>query len=208
MNKKETDEYMKLRRRTLDIAALRFAFLTDYGLELTKSELGESISFKDGWEIIFSSKLISVKIAYYDMELIITITKGKIDAPYLLLDFYFYDNQSGFQGVMFPLDKLENAINRISEDIRINYCDILSVEKSIWDRIELIVKDQKQKMKREGKRITLEYSNPLAREKADEAFRNKDYDLVVKLLTPLIENLSDSYKSKLEYSRKHSKGNI
>jgi hypothetical protein len=109
---------------------------------------------------------------------------------------------------MFPLDKLENAINRISEDIRINYCDILSVEKSIWDRIELIVKDQKQKMKREGKRITLEYSNPLAREKADEAFRNKDYDLVVKLLTPLIENLSDSYKSKLEYSRKHSKGNI
>lgn len=200
------DQYLIRRKETFENAKNAFLFLKESGYEIVFEDLGKSISFKDGWKFIYSSVNSKVEIKYYDVVLEIIFSKDKISIDYFTLDYYFFNNSSGFSGQMFSsFNELNSAISRIAEDIKLNYFAVYSNEKTVWDKIRKLFEDLKIQNDAENTRIALELANPHAREKADKEFKNKNYEKVIELLTPLETNLSNSYLLKLEYAKKHKK---
>ena len=87
----------------------------------------------------YVSKDVAFSVSYYDMELEIVFKKGRIAAPYLLLDHNLRANASGWAGVMFPFDKLSPALEAASKDIEAHYGSVLRGDASMWQKIEKLV---------------------------------------------------------------------
>ena len=116
-----------------------FGFLVELGFRVKSEHEGTYASFKDGFDCIYSSKNLDVRVAYYDMELDIVFMKGRIAAPYLFLDHNLYANASGLAGCMFPFEKLGPVIDRVAKDIELHYEDVLLGDFAMWQKIDKIV---------------------------------------------------------------------
>ena len=138
----------------------------------------------------------------------IIFSNGNLSGDYSLFESNLFNNQNRFQGYMFDLEKLPSALKDISLNIQTNYLNIINGEPKIWETIQTLIDEDDKNKDHNNFIYSLESSNPGAREKADEAFRIKDYLKVVELLNPLDEILSKSYKAKLNYSKKKTKKNI
>jgi len=122
-----------------------FLFLTALGYRMKSEYEGTYYSFKDGFDISYAFKDITIRVAYYDMELEIIFQKGKIQAPYLFLDINLFSNASGLSGIMFNHDKLASVIEDAAKDIQTNYKPILIGDITIWNKIEKLVTAPKEK---------------------------------------------------------------
>jgi len=111
------------------------AFLETMGFRLRKEQWPTGDSFKDGFQLTYTGSLVSVVVEYYDMELVIWFQKEREGVPYLFLDQELAANRSGFAGCMFPRNKLAAAVDRMAEDIRLNYEPILRGEKDVWAKL-------------------------------------------------------------------------
>jgi hypothetical protein len=116
-----------------------FAFLAALGFRVESEHEGTYASFKDGFEVAYSSKNLDVRVAYYDMELDIIFKKDRIVAPYLFLDHNLYANASGLAGCMFPIEKLGPVIDRVAKDIEAHYEDVIRGDAAMWQKIEKLV---------------------------------------------------------------------
>ena len=176
------EEILKKRISIFEKARSVFSFLNKFGFQLSDERPPESIFSRAGWELQYKSDLVTVRIEYYDMELVIVLVKGDIQATYMQIDREIFDNVSGFKGCMFPESKLVDAIDKISSDIQANYKKILSGSTEDWVLIKDIVSDNQRKQAEKYDTWLIEAQNPFAKEKAHLAFRQKDYNRVVELL--------------------------
>jgi hypothetical protein len=113
----------------------RFAFLETLGLPLAEERWPTGDSFRDGFQLIYTGSPVSVVVEYYDMELVIWFQKGREKIPYLFVDQELEANRSGFAGCMFPRNKLAGAVDKMAEDIRLNYGDILKGDEGVWTKV-------------------------------------------------------------------------
>jgi len=120
-------------------AKSRFEFLLDRGFRIESEYEGSYASFKDGFDLCFASPTVMLRVAYFDMELDLVFTKAAIRVHYLFIDHNLYANASGLAGCMFPVQKLNAAIDSVAKDIEANYGPILSGEPEVWRRIERLV---------------------------------------------------------------------
>lgn len=117
------------------LARDRFSFLTSLGFSLVSEKFPQTNSFKDGFSFKYVKEPISVQIQYYDMEFNILFTQENQSIPFLFIDKYLFNNRSGFQGNMFPREKLLNAVTRTATDIGQNYQSILKGEELVWQKL-------------------------------------------------------------------------
>ena len=117
------------------VAKSEFEFLTSRGFELTEEEPPSSVSFRDGFHLLYVSRQVSVAVDYYDMELLPVFHRAKEQAGYFFIDRYIFSNASGYSGAMFPLDKLANALHVVARDIQQHYDLILSGDDAMWQNI-------------------------------------------------------------------------
>jgi hypothetical protein len=136
---------MSVRYQFLTQTKKSFAFLLPLGFGIESEREGTYASFKDGFEVTYVSKDLSLRFAYYDMELDIVFKKGPIAAHYLFLDHNLHANASGFAGCMFPFDKLESVIESVAKDIRTHYEAVLRGDATVWQKIEKLVLAPKEK---------------------------------------------------------------
>ncbi|NTW17067.1 MAG: hypothetical protein HGA41_06370 [Syntrophaceae bacterium] len=113
----------------------RFAFLETLGFRLTKEEWPTGDSFKDGFRLTYTGSPVSVVVEYYDMELVIWFHRERERVPYLFVDQELEAKRTGFAGCMFPRNKLAGAVNRMAEDIRLNYEHIIRGDKEVWTKL-------------------------------------------------------------------------
>jgi hypothetical protein len=113
-----------------------FKFLENRGFELLEYREPESASFRDGFRLRYRRGEVEVLVEYFDMEIGVTFVRGAIRAAYLLIDHEMFGNAIGFAGSMFPLDKLGDALEKISADISSNYGRILGGDPVVWANIE------------------------------------------------------------------------
>jgi hypothetical protein len=125
------EEFLTISRAARD----RFAFLETLGLRLTKEEWPAGDSFKDGFHLTYTGSPVSVVIEYYDMELVIWFQKAHDKIPYLFIDQEQASNRSRFAGCMFPRNKLAEAVDRMAEDICLNYGNILRGDENAWAKV-------------------------------------------------------------------------
>jgi hypothetical protein len=136
---------MSVRYQFLSQAKKSFAFLLPLGFRIESEREGTYASFKDGFEVTYLSKHLSVRVAYYDMELDVVFKKGPVAAPYLFLDHNLHANASGLAGCMFPFDKLAPVIESVAKDIRAHYEAVLLGDAAAWRKIEKIVLASREK---------------------------------------------------------------
>jgi hypothetical protein len=135
---------MAPRYQFLHQAKKDFGFLSGLGFRIESENEGTYASFKDGFSISYVSKDVAFRAAYYDMELEIVFQKGRIAAPYLLLDHNLRANASGWAGVMFPFDKLSPVLEAAAKDIEAHYGSVLRGDASMWQKIEKLVLASKE----------------------------------------------------------------
>lgn len=183
-----------------------FDWLTSLGYRLTESYVSDGDNARyDGWHLSYRSKGIkdiSIRIEYYEMEFVIRIKKGSTETSYLFLDHQLFGNASGFQGAMFPSEKLSDIMTRISDDMELHYKDILLGEKEWWSRIAQIRDELKRQVERANEEHTRKNAHKFDRLEAAEAFRVKDYSKVVKLFSPITDCLEPIELKKLDYAKK------
>jgi len=129
-------ETSKARRRELMALTIReFGFLCDEGFELV-CQIGPATgSFKDGFKLTYAGAGMNLSVQYYDLELGVKFHLDQVVVDFLFLDENFFGNESTFQGMMFPDDKLPDALHRVSGLIRSNYSLILKGDPLTWSRI-------------------------------------------------------------------------
>ncbi len=125
------DEFLSICHAT----TAQFAFLEKAGFRLTKELWPSGDSYKDGFQLTFSSSSVSVIVEYYDMEVVIWFVKDNERISYLFVDHELMANKSGFAGCMFTRNQLARVINRMAEDIRLNYGAILAGDENSWKRM-------------------------------------------------------------------------
>jgi hypothetical protein len=136
---------MSVRYQFLTQTKKSFAFLRPFGFRMESERESTYASFKDGFEVTYVSKDLSLRVAYYDMELDIVFKKGPIAAPYLFLDHNLHANASGLAGCMFPFDKLAPVIESAAKDIQTHYEAVLRGDATAWQKIEKLVLAPKEK---------------------------------------------------------------
>ena len=138
------DEFLTICRSAKD----QFAFLETLGLRLTKEQLPTGDSFRDGFQLTYTGSPVSVVVEYYDMELIIWFDKTVRERiSYLFIDHKLMSNRSGFAGCMFPRNKLVNALNKMAEDIKLNYKRIISGDEDVWKKLIALRHTPREKKK-------------------------------------------------------------
>ncbi len=136
-------EFMRICRTAKD----RFSFLVDAGLSLELEEWPTSNSYRDGFRLHYAGSPVSVRVEYYDQDLVVWFDKGGERIPYLFIDKMLYANKSGFAGCMFGHTKVENVARRIADDVRENYRDILAGDNAIWDNLIALMHAPRTKKK-------------------------------------------------------------
>ena len=117
------------------VAEKAFGFLVQLGFTLVKRWVSGGESFRDGWRLSYSSPVVCVTVQYLDAQFEVHFTRAGTTASYLAIDRELFGRRSGFHGDMFPPEKLEAAIERIADDIREHYDNILSGDDGDWTRI-------------------------------------------------------------------------
>jgi hypothetical protein len=183
-----------------------FDWLTSLGYLLTESYVDDGDNARyDGWHLSYRSngiKGISIRIEYYEMEFVINIKLGSTETSYLFLDHQLFDNASGFQGVMFPSEKLSDIMSRISDDMALHYKDILLGEEEWWSRIEQIIDELKRRAELANEEDSRKNAHKFDRLEAAAAFRVRDYAKVVKLLSSITDCLEPVELKKLDYAKR------
>ena len=70
-----------------------------------------------------------------DMQFGVHFRRGPLDASYLFIDRELFVRRSGFGGDVFPPQKLGAVIDRVADDIRSNYGQVLAASPPVWRRI-------------------------------------------------------------------------
>lgn len=120
------------------VAETAFAFLAQLGFTVQERWITGGESFKDGWRLKFAGPNVEVVVQYMDMQFEVQFVREGIAVSYLEIDRELFDRRSGFHGDMFPVQKLEAAVNRIAEDIREHYGLIISGDEGVWKRVARI----------------------------------------------------------------------
>ncbi len=116
-------------------AVAAFGFLAALGFACVERFVTGGVSFRDGWRLTYESVELQVAVQYIDVQFEVHFRRGGLDASYLFLDRELFSRRSGFGGDMFPRQKLGPAIDRIANDIRDNYGDVLAASPEVWRRI-------------------------------------------------------------------------
>jgi len=74
-----------------------------------------------------------------------TFHRGAQQAGYYFIDRYLFANASGFQGAMFPLDKLAAALRVVATDVREHYGAVLSGDDATWRKIVALLSAPQEK---------------------------------------------------------------
>jgi hypothetical protein len=112
-----------------------FAFLRALEFSLRNRWVTGGDSFKDGWQVSFTSPNIELTVQYLDAQFEIYFERAGLRVSYLEIDRELFDRRSGFHGDMFPPQKLEGAILRIAADIDANYRGILAGAEHEWSKL-------------------------------------------------------------------------
>jgi hypothetical protein len=186
-----------------DEAERLFEFLVDRGWHLRERGLrAENNARYDGWHLVYGGPLVSVRLDYYEMEFVVTLSKGTVDASYLLLDSELFAGASGLAGSMFYVDRLGAVLPRIASDLRANYAAILDGADHPWSRIAELAEARDRAVRARSKELTIECATGRARQQAAVAFTEKRYEEVVRLLGPHMAVLTPIELQKLELSKK------
>lgn len=113
-------------------AEAAFGFLADLGFARVERLVTGGDSFRDGWRLTYDSGELLVTVQYMDAQFEVHFRRGELDASYLFLDRELFGRRSGFGGDMFPPQKLASVIDRIADDIRTNYGNILAASPEVW----------------------------------------------------------------------------
>jgi hypothetical protein len=195
---------------TSKLAEKAFGFLSSLGFRLKESKVSPGNNARyDGWHQHWERRRLArnelgVRIEYYEWEFNVVFNRKDLAVGYIFLDMELHHHSSGYQGTMFPPDKLPRVIEQTAQDIRANYQEILSGDESIWNRIRSIADDWKQQAQKDREEYERENAHRFERRDAAEAFRLKNYATVVKLLQPISGVLNDIERKKLDYARKHN----
>jgi len=133
--KTKTPITLEYTRSFFDIAQAEFAFLREQGFQLTEAKPPTSISFKDGFHLLYSRRPVDVVVEYYDMELIPAFRRGADTASYYSVDRYLFATASNLAGAMFPLDTLASVLRRVATDMREHYQLVLAGDDATWRKI-------------------------------------------------------------------------
>ncbi len=178
-------------------------FLVNRGFQLReRGLLAENNARYDGWHLIYEGAPVSVRLDYYEMEFVVTLSKGPVAASYFLLDKRLFAGASGISGSSFHVSALGEAMAGIARDLAVNYRAILDGADDSWSRIRELAEAHARASQAESERLTIEYSTGPARREAAVAFKEKRYLDVVRLLGPHKAILAPSELQKLEFSRK------
>jgi hypothetical protein len=180
-----------------------FDWLTSLGHQLIEADVSDGDNARyDGWHLSYVFNDLAIRIAYYEMEFIVTIKKGTVETNYLFLDYQLFDNASGFHGSMFHSDKLSDVTTKISDDPALRYKDILLGKEEWWFRIKRLSEENEKQLAQAREEYERKNAHQFDRSKAAEAFIVKDYAKVVKLLGPISNCLEPSELKKLDYAKK------
>ena len=117
------------------LAETAFEFLLQHGFALRERWVTGGESFKDGWLLSYSSPKVCVTVQYLDAQFEVHFERAGLTAGYLAIDHGLFDGRSGFHGDMFPPEKLEGAMTRIADDIRLHYSQVLNGDDEFWERL-------------------------------------------------------------------------
>jgi len=112
-----------------------FAFLRPLGFTVHERRVTGGDSFKDGWLLSFAGPKIDLTVRYMDAQFEVHFVRAGLRVSYLEIDRDLFDRRSGFDGDMFPPQKLEGAILRIAADIDAHYRGILAGDDDEWDQL-------------------------------------------------------------------------
>lgn len=126
-------------------ARREFAFVTTLGFVTREEHEGTYACFKDGFHIVYHSPKLQFRVEYYDMEFIPSFRHEDTCVSYCFIDTYLFANASGFAGPMFPIEKLEPVITRISADIDQHYHAILTGEPVVWRKLSALARAPREK---------------------------------------------------------------
>ena len=112
-----------------------FGFLAALGFILDERWVSGGESYRDGWRLSYRGPRIGVAVEYLDQQLEVRFTRGDLSATYLEMDRDLFGRRSGFDGDMFPPEKLATAMATIAADIRENYGATLAGADPAWARI-------------------------------------------------------------------------
>jgi hypothetical protein len=121
-----------------EAAETAFAFLSQLGFVLDERWITGGESFRDGWRLSYSSSQVQVVVQYLDSQFEVSFTRSATTVTYLTIDQELFDRRSGYHGDMFPPEKVGNALDKISADVRAHYGRILSGDDAEWTRIARI----------------------------------------------------------------------
>ena len=119
--------------QSLAHAAEVFAFLGPLGFEPAGHELlGLPASFRSGWTLRLAGPALAVRLLYSDWQLEVWLERGTGER----LEFFTLDalqgRPSGYQGNMFPPDKLPAALTRVAAELRSRWLPLLQRDDSAW----------------------------------------------------------------------------
>ena len=117
------------------VAETAFAFLAQQGFTLQERWISGDESFKDGWRLTFAGPMGEVVLQYMELQFEVNFMREGIAVSYLEIDRELFNGRGGFHGDMFPIQKIEGAVNRIAEDIREHYSLVFSGDEGVWKRL-------------------------------------------------------------------------
>jgi hypothetical protein len=117
-----------------------------------------------------------------------------IESSYYLLDKKLASNASGFQGTMFPPNKLPDVMRRIVADLSHNYKDVLLGDPETWKRIEVMESENRRYIENRTQELSKKYQYGNTIQLAMEAFRKKEYVRVCEVLDPIEVHLEPLQK--------------
>jgi hypothetical protein len=132
-----------------------FTFLASFGFSLVSEKFPSTDSFKDGFSFKYIKKPVSITIQYYDMEYDIFFNMGNLSVSYVFIDKYLFSNRTGFQGNMFPREKLRNVITQTANDIEQNYQSIIKGNRTIWKKLEDLLREKEESERKHSARRML-----------------------------------------------------
>lgn len=184
-------------------AEVACAPLVSLGLRLTERVISPGSNARyDGWHLSYANESVTLSLQYYEWELLVPIRRRHVECTYYLLDRELSSNASGFHGCMFGPEKLSRITRQIVQDLSSTYRDVLLGAPEIWERIEVLVAKREREAAKDRERLTKSYMFGSKIAKAMEAFRNKDYDNVCRLLAGVEEHLEPLQAQKLAYAKK------
>jgi hypothetical protein len=117
-------------------AETAFAFLLERGFRLEERFVSGGKSFKDGWRLVYAGAGVRVTVRYVDMEFDVLFSRGGLEVDYLFIDRELRGRRSGFQGNMFPPQRVGSVIDQVAADIRDHFGSLLEGNPTEWAQLK------------------------------------------------------------------------